>query len=91
MATRDHAPHVEGGGRRRRRPTTREDAAMKFLDLLAKLGILRWGVRAAVYRNGSERPIEFVDSSVFDAERDYMVKLGDLAKPKAGDAPPRAP
>lgn len=55
---------------------------MKVLDLLAKLGILRWGVRAAVYRNGTERPAEFFDDSVFDADRDYMHRYGDTAKKK---------
>ncbi len=53
---------------------------MKVLDLLAKLGILRWGARAAVYRSGAERPAEFIDDSVFDADRDYMRRHGDTAK-----------
>ena len=43
---------------------------MKFLDLLAKLGILRYGGKAAVYRSGRDRPAEFMQDDVFNAERD---------------------
>lgn len=43
---------------------------MKILDLLAKLGILRYGTKSAIYTNAKERPIEFMMDDVYDAERD---------------------
>jgi hypothetical protein len=43
---------------------------MKLLDLLAKLGILRFGTRKAVYHSTKDRPAEFLMDDVFDAERD---------------------
>ncbi len=45
---------------------------MKFLDLLAKLGILRYGAKAAVYRSAKDRPAEFMMDGVFNAERDLV-------------------
>ncbi len=50
---------------------------MKFLDLLAKLGILRYGAKAAVYRSGRDRPVEFMQDDVFNAERD-LTRLQDV-------------
>ncbi len=50
---------------------------MKLLDILAKLGILRYGTKAAVYRSGRDRPIEFMDQGVFNAERD-LTTLDDV-------------
>ncbi|KAA5595975.1 zinc ribbon domain-containing protein [Blastochloris sulfoviridis] len=47
---------------------------MKLLDMLAKLGILRYGKKAAVYRSGSERPVEFLMDDVFDAKRDLTTR-----------------
>jgi hypothetical protein len=52
---------------------------MKFLDLLAKLGILRYGSKAAVYRSGTERPAEFLINGVFNAERD-LTTAKDIAE-----------
>ena len=43
---------------------------MRILDLLAKLGILRYGAKAAVYRSGRDRPLEFMQDDVLNAERD---------------------
>ena len=43
---------------------------MKLLDLLAKLGILRFGAKKAVYHSAKDRPAEFLMDDVFDAERD---------------------
>ncbi len=43
---------------------------MKLLDLLRKLGILRFGATAAVYRNGQERPTAFMMDDVYDEEKD---------------------
>lgn len=45
---------------------------MKFLELLSKLGILRWGGTAGVYHNALERPIELQQPGVFNAERDLI-------------------
>ena len=52
---------------------------MKLLDLLAKLGILRFGVKSAVYTSGRDRPIEFVSNDVFNAERD-LTTLEDVKR-----------
>ncbi len=52
---------------------------MKLLDLLAKLGILRYGTKAAVYHSGKDRPTEFLMNDVFDAERD-LTTAKDIAK-----------
>ena len=43
---------------------------MKILDLLAKLGILRFGTKKAVYHSAKDMPAEFLMNDVFDAERD---------------------
>jgi hypothetical protein len=43
---------------------------MKFLDLLAKLGILRFGTRKAVYHSAKDMPAEFLMHDVMNAERD---------------------
>jgi len=47
---------------------------MKFLDLLAKLGILRYGTKAGTYRTGKDRPTEFMMDDVYNAERDLTTK-----------------
>ena len=52
---------------------------MKFLDLLAKLGILRVGTKAATYRSGTERPAELLMDDVYNADRDLTTKK-DVAK-----------
>ncbi len=46
---------------------------MSVLGLLKKLGIVRYGAKAAVYRNGAERPAEFLMDGVFDAEEADLV------------------
>ncbi|MFD0985853.1 hypothetical protein [Methyloligella solikamskensis] len=50
--------------------------SMKILDLLAKLGILRYGAKAGTYRSEAERPTEFMMDDVFDADRDLVVRKG---------------
>lgn len=47
---------------------------MKLLDLLAKLGILRFGVKSASYTSAKDRPAEFMMDGVFDAKRDLTTK-----------------
>ncbi|HRK23375.1 MAG TPA: hypothetical protein PLQ11_00325 [Beijerinckiaceae bacterium] len=55
---------------------------MRLLDLLAKLGILRWGWKAGVYRSGRDRPVEFLLDDVYNAKRDLTTKedLKDMAR-----------
>jgi len=43
---------------------------MKILDLLAKLGILRFGTKKAVYHSAKDMPAEFLMNDVMNAERD---------------------
>ena len=43
---------------------------MRLLDLLSKLGILRFGTKKAVYHSAKDMPAEFLMNDVFDAERD---------------------
>lgn len=45
---------------------------MKLMEWLNKLGILRWGTTAGVYRNAIERPYEMIDHNVFNADRDLV-------------------
>ena len=47
---------------------------MKLLDLLAKLGILRFGAKKAVYHSGKDMPAEFLMDDVMNAERDLVSK-----------------
>ena len=49
---------------------------MKFLDVLARLGILRWGKTAATYKSGAERPPELMMDGVLDARRDLSLQNG---------------
>jgi len=47
---------------------------MKFIDILRKLGILRFGQTKAVYKNAKERPLEIQDSGIFSAKKDLINK-----------------
>ena len=53
---------------------------MKILDTLRKLGILRIGAKAAVYRDAKSRPLEFMMDDVFDSEKDLVGKKPQQAK-----------
>lgn len=57
---------------------------MKIIAFLRKLGILRFGAKAAVYRDGTGRPVEFMMDDVFNAEKDlaYQESPGSKAPPK---------
>lgn len=55
---------------------------MKLLDLLAKLGILRFGTKKAFYHSAKDMPAEFLMNDVFDAERDLTT--GQDMKDAAG-------
>ncbi len=45
---------------------------MSLLDLLRKLGILRWGAESAVYRDATERPLSLTDEDEFDSKKDVI-------------------
>lgn len=53
---------------------------MGLLDILAKLGILRVGAKAGTYRTGTERPIEFMDDDVLNADRDLINRPARFCK-----------
>jgi hypothetical protein len=58
---------------------------MKLIDWLRRLGILRFGGEAAVYRNAKDRPISFQMDGVFDSKKD-VIDLGEKGKtPLGGD------
>jgi hypothetical protein len=59
---------------------------MKLIDWLRKLGILRFGAEAGVYRNAKDRPMSLQMDGVFNSEKD-VVNLDRKAKP---DSPPTA-
>jgi hypothetical protein len=54
--------------------------AMKLLDLLAKLGILRFGAKAGTYKSEKDRPTEFMMDDVYDAKRDLVTSEDTDAK-----------
>jgi hypothetical protein len=45
-----------------------------LLRVLAKLGILRYGVKSYTYTSGRDRPPESFMNDVFNAERDLTTK-----------------
>lgn len=63
---------------------------MTLLSWLNKLGILRWGTTAAVYRNAVERPIELQDMGVFNAARDLVGDGKKVAETPAASKLPEA-
>lgn len=66
---------------------------MGLLDILAKLRILRFGAKNAVYHSAKDMPAEFLMDDVVNAKRDLTTKE-DLHKAKAwlkGDAGENAP
>jgi hypothetical protein len=65
-----------------RRTDGKGEGIMKVLDVLRKLGIVRFGAKAAVYHNAQERPTEFMMDDVFDAEKDLVAQ-----KSKSSDDP----
>jgi hypothetical protein len=62
---------------------------MKLLDLLRKLGVLRFGAETAVYTSAADRPASFAMDGVLDSQKD-LVTREDLAAARdrlRGDAP----
>jgi hypothetical protein len=55
---------------------------MKLLDILRKLGILRYGTKAATYTSAKDMPAEFLMDDVFNAEKD-LVNREDVKKAAA--------
>jgi hypothetical protein len=62
---------------------------MKFLDLLRKLGILRYGAVGGTYKSYKDRPDELMFDNVYDKKKDLTTKedLKDIAKTVKGDHP----
>jgi len=54
---------------------------MTLLDVLRKLGILRFGGEAGVYTNAAERPTSLQMDGVFDSKKD-LVTAQDLERLK---------
>lgn len=54
---------------------------MKLLDILRKLGILRFGAEGVVYTNAAERPTSLQMDGVFDSKKD-LVTREDLGRGK---------
>ncbi len=47
---------------------------MKLLDLLRKIGILRFGGEGGVYTNATERPTALQMDGVFDSKKDLVTR-----------------
>lgn len=45
---------------------------MKLVDLLRKLGIMRYGVKTGTYSGMQDRPAEFLMDDVFNADKDLV-------------------
>jgi len=56
---------------------------MSLIDWLRKLGIVRFGGEAGVYRNAKERPLSFQSDDVFDSKKD-VIDLGKKGKTSPG-------
>lgn len=52
---------------------------MKLIEWLRKLGILRFGAEAGVYRNAKDRPLSFQLDDVFDSKQD-VIDIGKKRK-----------
>ena len=47
---------------------------MNILELLSKLGILRYGAKKGAYKSGKDMPGELLMDDVYNAERDLTTK-----------------
>ncbi len=54
---------------------------MRLLDLLRKLGVLRYGTKTGTYHSAKDRPDEFLMDNVCNAEKD-LTHLSDFRKKK---------
>ena len=55
---------------------------MKFVDVLRKLGIVRYGAKTGTYTSMKDRPAEFFMEGVFNAEKD-LINQEDVKKATA--------
>ena len=55
---------------------------MSIIDLLRKLGIIRFGAKKAVYHSGKDRPLEFMEPAIFNADKETI-----RAKPQPPELP----
>ncbi len=60
---------------------------MSLMDILRKLNIVRYGTKAATYRNAKDRPLEFMVDNVYNAGRE-VINLNASAQPSP--TPPTA-
>jgi hypothetical protein len=61
-----------------------------LLRVLAKLGILRYGVKSATYTSGRDRPAELLMPNVFNADRD-LTTAQDIKALLGRSGPPEKP
>ena len=56
---------------------------MKFIDLLRRLGILRFGAESGVYRSETERPASLPLDDVFDSRKNviHLKRRNEQASP----------
>jgi hypothetical protein len=47
---------------------------MSLLDILRKLGIVRFGAEAGVYTNATDRPTSLQMDGVFDSKKDLVTR-----------------
>jgi hypothetical protein len=60
---------------------------MTWIDWLRRLGILRFGAEAGVYRNAKDRPMSFHMDGVFNSQKDVI----DLNRKAELNMPPDKP
>jgi hypothetical protein len=57
---------------------------MTLLDILRKLGIVRFGAEAATYTNAADRPASLQMDGVFDSKKDLVTREDvDRLKPRS--------
>jgi 1,4-dihydroxy-2-naphthoate octaprenyltransferase len=59
---------------------------MSFLDVLRKLGIVRYGAKAGTYTSGTDRPIEFMMDDVFNGDKELTTRKDVARAAQAGEA-----
>ncbi|MDD4101439.1 MAG: hypothetical protein PHU80_02255 [Kiritimatiellae bacterium] len=56
---------------------------MNIINILRKLGIIRYGAESAVYRNAKERPLSLQQEGVFNSEKDVINSAPSSGQAKA--------